>query len=138
MLTEQETARLKRIFTNKKDLEHALEWYEKKEEHEFDFNYLVEHMATKEDLVDLENRIEQKVENKFVTYLAPIVSRLDTHDEMFRSLDRKFDHVMNVLDKLAASFSFFREEYAVSVVQYQRQLEWNHKVAEKVGIPFDY
>ena len=138
MLTQQDVTKMKDIFLEKSDFLKAIDFYLTKEEHEYDLADLVAHMATKEDLVDLETRLSEQFRNDLITQIAPLVSRNESINERQKELDEKFNRIMNSVDKLLIPISVLKEEAAVSAVQYSRQIEWNHKVAEKVQIPFDY
>ena len=83
-----------------------------KEEHNRDFNYLVANMATKQDMAELRSE--------------------------FLDLKEGFSKVMNSVDTLVGKFNDFYQEMAFSAVQYKRQVEWNHRVAKKIDVPFDY
>ncbi len=96
-------------------------------EHEDAFSFIVENMATKEDLRNLEDKFDRKFygfESKF--------------DKKFEDLEGKFDQVMVTLDGIAGAVQDMRLESSVSVAQYARQVEWNHRVAEKIDVPFEY
>ena len=143
MMTEQDFTRFKKVFITKKASEafakkYDLKNYVIKEDHEEDVAMLVANMATKEDLVDLETRLSGQFRDELITQLGPLVSRNESINERQKELDEKFNRIMNSVDKLLIPISVLKEEGAVSAVQYSRQVEWNHKVAEKVQIPFDY
>jgi hypothetical protein len=117
MISEQDLARFKKVFLTKEKAEafakkYDLKNYELKQDHEEDVAMLVANMATKQDLRNLEGR--------------------------FDKIEDNFSIVMNAVDKIAGSLSDLKQEMAFSAVQYARQLEWNHKVGAKVGIPFEY
>ena len=138
MLTQQDITNLKDIFLEKEDFLKAVDFYMTKEEHDSDLSELIAHMATKEDLIDLENRIMTEMKNQFAIHLSPINSQLAEDKERRREQDERFNELMNKIDKLCEPLATLQEENSMSAVQYQRQVGWNHKVAEKVGIPFDY
>jgi hypothetical protein len=146
MLTDQDIIRMKEVFLEKEDFLKTIDFYITKQEHEYDLAELVAHMATKEDLVDLEERITSKfrtemrveMKNQFAIYLSPIVSNLKESNEKQRELDEKFERIMTIADRIFVPIDDLRLENAMSAAQYRRQVEWNHKVAEKVDVQFDY
>ena len=141
MITESDITKMKKVFATKGDLDiirKDISNLVTKEDHDDDMSRLVANMATKEDLVDLETRLSEQFRNDLITQIAPLVSRNESINERQKEIDEKFNRIMNSVDKLLIPISVLKEEAAVSAVQYSRQVEWNHKVAEKVQIPFDY
>jgi hypothetical protein len=107
---------MKEVFTTKKD-------------HDDDMAMLVSNMVTKEE--------HKRSIDKLIANMATKADLQELRGE-FQELKDNFSIVMNSVDKILSALSDLKQEMAFSAVQYARQLEWNHKVGAKVGIPFEY
>ncbi len=113
-------------------------------EHEDAFSFIVENMATKEDIRDI--RAEMATKEDIADIRAEMATKDDIREiwenmatkEDIRDLNGKFDQMMGTLDGIAGAVQDMRLENSVSAAQYTRQVEWNHRVAEKIDVPFEY
>ncbi len=143
MITEQDLTRFKKVFITKKASEafakkYDLKNYVIKEDHEADVAMLVANMATKDDMTELEIRLNEQLRNELAAHIAPLIASNKTLIKRQDDLDQKFNHMMNTIDGLAVPIARLLEENSVSAAQYSRQIDWNNKVGAKVGIPFEY
>ena len=143
MLTEQDITKMKKIFLTKED---GKLFATKKDLETFATKKDLENFATKRDLKKLETKLSSKLVSKkdYDRDISYIIMNMATkqdivlQNERFSEYDEKYDHLVTLMDRLMVPLSVLREEFAMSGVQYQRQVDWNHKVAEKVNVPFDY
>ena len=145
MLTTQDMSQLKEVFVTK-------------EEHDSAFNFLsTQIMATQSSVEHLESRMDEKfdaidskfdaidtkfdhIDKKFDSIdrkFAAVDARFEVMDEKFDAMDEKMDRVLVTLDAIAGGVQDLRLDSAISSAQYNRQMEWNQKVAKKIDVPFD-
>lgn len=66
-----------------------------------------------------------------------IEARLDAHEEEFRKMNAKYDHLINTIDSFIARIDRYETELAARDNQFNKLLEWARKVSEKTGIPLE-
>jgi hypothetical protein len=79
------------------------------------------------------NALEQRVdifEFKTEARFDAVEKRLDGHDA-------RFDHLLNTIDSFMGRVDHYETEQVACDRQFERQLEWNHKVSVKIGIPLE-
>ncbi len=85
-----------------------------RQEHEDAFSFILENMATKEDLRNLDDKFDRKfygLESKFDEKFNSLESKFD---RKFEDLEGKFDQVMVTLDGIAGAVQDMRLENSVS------------------------
>jgi hypothetical protein len=130
MLTIEDTTKLKKTFVTR-------------DEHEDSFGYIVKHMATKEDIAKIWGHLETHMTTKedvtdVYVYMQENMATKRELADLEKKMDTGFNELKNLMDGIAGMLDTMRLENAASAYQYSRQLEWNTKVGEKVGIPFAY
>jgi len=85
------------------------------------------------DLSEVIASFAQQVDTRFNV----IESRLDDHDDEFRKLNTKYDHLLNTIDGFLARIDKYEIELAARDNQFQKLLAWARKVSEKTGIPLE-
>ncbi len=103
-----------------------------RDEHESAFNFLSRQIIATQTSVE---NLEIKVDQKFEAMDQKFTGLIERVEDKF---DKKFDQIIVTLDNLAGSVQNMRLENSVSAAQYARQVEWNHRVAEKIDVPFEY
>lgn len=75
--------------------------------------------------------------DKFDERFNKIEKKLSAHDEEFRKLNEKYDHLLNTIDTFLGRIDKYEQEQAARDRQFERLLEWARKVSKKTGIPLE-
>jgi chromosome segregation ATPase len=85
-------------------------------------------------------RIEGKLEEHDSKF-ARIEGKLEEHDKRFEELDRKYDKIMNTLDRMTKLMETYHQEFlslSVKVSRHEEKLEqhreWIKEIAKKTGV----
>ncbi|MEK9196200.1 MAG: hypothetical protein AAB914_02415 [Patescibacteria group bacterium] len=104
--------------------------------------------VTKKDLDDLGKSLEISIDKKIdkaVTDLSEIIAnfaqQVDTRFNKLESradeLETKFDRLLQTIDGFVARIDAYETENKMRDRQFERLLEWAHKVSKKTGIPLE-
>ncbi|HSW80655.1 MAG TPA: hypothetical protein VLG47_07800 [Candidatus Saccharimonadales bacterium] len=107
--------------------------------------------ATKEDLQSLIKRsdkqfdvLNKKIDSRFddmmnvmQTFMHQVDARFTKVESEIVDLKISIDKLTNTLDGFLARLDTIDKENAIRDRQFQRLLEWAHKVSEKTGIPLE-
>ena len=107
--------------------------------------------ATKQDLQNLETRIDKKLDrldkkiDDAVVDLSNIIQDFakSMSDEIIEikarqdAFDKKLDQLISTMDSFIARIDGYESEMAARDAQFDRLLEWARKVSKKTGIPLE-
>lgn len=103
--------------------------------------------ATKTDLQNLEKRMEKRFDdltalmsnfaNDVSTQFSEVNRRLDEHDEEFRKLNKKYDHLIDTIDGFIARIDTYETELAARDHKIDRLERYIQVIAQKTGVDLD-
>ena len=101
--------------------------------------------ATKKDLGSLESRIESRFDelmsalSKFSddvdVRFSKIETKLESHDDEFRKINDKYDHLVSSIDGFISRIDAYEIEIAARDHKIARLERWIEEIAKKTGVP---
>ena len=70
-------------------------------------------------------------------FMAQSATQLNGVNKRLDNLDKKYDHLITVIDGFISRIDKYEVELAARDAQFQRLLEWARKVSSKTGIPLE-
>lgn len=94
-------------------------------------------VATKADLHNLEKAIDKRFDDltALMSQFANDVQRkFEEHDDEFRKLNQKYDHLLNTIDGFIGRIDRYETELAARDHKIDRLERWIEQIANKTGV----
>jgi chromosome segregation ATPase len=92
---------------------------------------------TKTDLASLEARLDKRFDNlaTIMSHFAnDVQSKLAEHDEEFRKINDKYDHLINTIDRFVGRIDTYETELAARDHKIERLERWIQQIAAKTQV----
>ena len=93
--------------------------------------------ATKADLTGLEKRLDKRFDDLTATmsqFANDVQSKLTDHDEEFRKINQKYDHLVNTIDGFVGRIDSYETELAARDHKIERLERWIQQIASKTEV----
>ena len=93
--------------------------------------------ATIQDLIKLEEHIDKRFDELITTlstFADNVDRRFNEHDEEFRKLNQKYDHLVNTIDGFVGRIDKYETELAARDHKIDRLERWIEQLAKTTGV----
>jgi chromosome segregation ATPase len=93
--------------------------------------------ATKSDITSLEQQIDKRFDELSALmsgFANDVQAKLSDHDDEFRKLNEKYDHLLNTIDGFVARIDTYEAELAARDHKIERLERWIQEIAKKTNV----